>query len=138
MDEAAAPAWTREVHAYASTRWVWRKEVTTITWWPLYDATPEAGQPHADADPKTQQQSAKPSRTTDWYCPCRQSNWHWRRACYACGIPKDMDPPSSTAQSSTGAAPTDTSEKRVIDEKTTTPASSTAKASDPRKPGEGK
>ena len=38
------------------------------------------------------------ARRKDWYCPCRQYNWHSRDSCYKCGIPRGTDSPSGTAQ----------------------------------------
>ena len=120
---ADSPAWTRDIQSYTSARWVWRKEVTTITRWPLEGTAPEP--PPQTTDAKSPLQATRPP---DWLCACGQSNWAWRRICYLCYVPKEMDAANTTT--STGAiitsASAGTSDERIKDNKPSMPASSSS------------
>ena len=82
-----SPAWTRDTQHFTSTRWTWRNEVTAITWWPFGEHSQDST-PSTSTDTKP---ASTPGKHTDWICPCGQNNWPWRRACYSCHVPKDMD-----------------------------------------------
>ena len=84
-----APAWTSDPQSFSSTRWIWRKEITTITWWPH-----DHGDPNRAAPPTTLSE-AKPAHTNrkhaDWNCGCGTNNWPWRQACFVCHAPRRPD-----------------------------------------------
>ena len=104
MPESTEPNWTHQVSSFTSTRWVWRRETTTITWWPLlHNSGGEGHDGHTNDGPGhgTGHQPDEDARRKDWYCPCRQHNWHSRDTCYKCGIPRGMDSPSGTTQQGT-------------------------------------
>ena len=126
------PAWTRDVHSYASTRWVWRKEITTVTWWPL-SAGAQEPPPIQTTDAKAQHATAK---NADWNCLRGQSSWSWRRACYACYVPRGMDPTHPAATSTAGTAPINNNDERTTDLKPSAPSSSSANPADANMPGQ--
>ena len=131
MDET--PAWTRDIQSYTSTRWIWRKEVTTVTWWPLQGSTAEPLH-HQPTDPKAPPQTAK---SPDWQWVCGQSNWAWRRACYASYVPKGMDPPPVATNTGVGSATVNTNDERISDNKPSAPSSSSANPADAKASGQG-
>ena len=77
------------------------------------------------ANSKTAMQATRP---LDWFCPCGQSNWSWRRICYFCYMPKAVDAANTTI--STGAvirsASSEIHDDRISDTKPSMPASSSS------------
>ena len=78
---AAAPGWSTEQDWVADGRWVWRREVETVSWWP---ATP-----HTDSAPQANHTSpACNFLWADWKCICGQTSWPNRTRCYDCVMPR--------------------------------------------------
>ena len=93
---ADAPKWTSDPQSFSSTRWVYRREITTITWWP--HSASRGDQTHPPVDEKH----------TDWYCECGTNNWPRRQHCFVCHAPRDTsDQAKSPARPKTDDADTE-------------------------------
>ena len=78
---ADAPKWTSDPQYFSATRWVYRKETTTITWWPHSASPGDSGSTHSRTNQKQ----------TDWYCGCGTNNWPKRQECFVCFAPRNAD-----------------------------------------------
>ena len=86
-----APAWTSDPQSFSSTRWIWRRETTTITWWPHDHGDPNrAAQPSTLSDLKHAQTNTN-RKYADWNCGCGTNNWPWRQACFVCHAPRSTN-----------------------------------------------
>ena len=75
-----APKWTNDPRSFASTRWIYRREITTITWWP--HSASRGDQTYTPMD--------------DWYCECGTNNWPRRLHCFVCHAPRDASDQAKT------------------------------------------
>ena len=87
---ADAPKWTSDPQNFADTRWVYRRDTTTITWWPHSASPSDSGSNR----PYTNQKDA------DWYCECGTNNWPRRQHCFACFAPRTKDQTEAAQKSS--------------------------------------
>ena len=87
---ADAPKWTTDPKNYADTRWVYHRDITTITWWP-----------HSSGNNSTH--VAK--YDTDWSCACGTSNWQKRQNCYFCLAPRTNDHAEEAQQQTSADTP---------------------------------
>ena len=83
---ADVPKWTSDPQYFSSTRWIWRRETTTITWWPHIHGD-RASQSATLGDPK-HTQARTDQKHADWNCGCGTNNWPWRQECFVCYAPR--------------------------------------------------
>ena len=100
---AAAPGWSTEQDWIADGRWVWRREVETVSWWP---ATP-----HTDSAPQANHTSpACIFLWADWKCICGQTNWPNRTRCYDCVMPRPQGDAANREKNTEGTSLTEVTE----------------------------
>ena len=86
---ADAPKWTTDPQNFADTRWVYRRDITTITWWP-HSSRSDSGTNTTHVD----------KQDTDWYCECGTKNWQRRQNCFVCLAPRTKDHTEEAQQTS--------------------------------------
>ena len=93
---ADAPKWTSDPHNFSATRWIYRKETTTITWWPHSAASGDSD----STQPRTDQ------KHNDWYCGCGTNSWPRRQECFVCFAPRNHSEAKTLDKENPENAPT--------------------------------
>ena len=121
---ADVPKWTSDPQYFSSTRWVYRRETTTITWWPQSASLgdPEHTQPPTD------------QKYADWYCGCGPKNWPRRQECFVCYAPRstsDHTEAKTVDRAKPDNAPTNTEKPAAGTHNTGNAAKGSENAEDP-------